>query len=98
VVEREETMRHRSWRERLAPIIASVIAETAGEEESERRRALRAAWSEAGLGAREMHPYKIWCSEVRRQLAKGRPPPASTEPLGGLFAREEDESEPAPNR
>jgi hypothetical protein len=87
-----------TWRRRLAPLIASVLAERAGQEEREIRRALRAAWTEAGLGARGMHPYRIWCSEVRRQLAKGRPPNVCAEPLGGLFAREEDESGRAPNR
>ena len=53
-----------SWRERAAPIITRVLAETAGADEKTIRRALKAAYP---FGQRSMHPYKIWCDEVQRQ-------------------------------
>lgn len=53
-----------SWRETAAPIIAHVLAETAGQEERVIRRALRDAYP---FGQRAMHPYRVWCDEVQRQ-------------------------------
>lgn len=54
------------WRLMAAPIIARVIAANHGKDE----RAVRAALLEAyPFGERAHHPYTMWCSEVRRQLA-----------------------------
>ena len=52
------------WRKEAAPIIARVLKETAGQDEKAIRKALRDAYP---FGAREHHPYKIWCDEIRRQ-------------------------------
>lgn len=52
------------WREDASRIIARVLKETAGQEENAIRKALRDAYP---WGERSNHPYKMWCSEVRRQ-------------------------------
>ena len=52
------------WRGISAPIIARVLAETAGKSPEEIREALRAAYP---FGVRRYHPYRIWCDEVRVQ-------------------------------
>lgn len=57
------------WRDRARPIIAEVLAATAGQPEPEIKRALREAYP---FGPRQYHPYKIWCDEVARQ--RGRKP------------------------
>lgn len=63
-----------SWRERMAPVIAEVLAERKGQPEREIRKELRRVWSEAlGLGVRGCWPYRVWCSEIRRQLAGHAP-------------------------
>lgn len=54
-----------NWRERARPVIRRVIAENGMTDEKVLRRALREAYP---FGERRYHPYKIWCSEVRRQL------------------------------
>lgn len=54
-----------SWRDRLAPVIAKVIAEVGREEPKRLRAALRDAYP---CGERKYWPYKVWCDEVRRQL------------------------------
>lgn len=54
----------KSWRERAAPIIARVLAETAGQDEKAIRQALRDAYP---FGSRENYPYAVWCDEIRRQ-------------------------------
>jgi hypothetical protein len=53
-----------TWREKAKPIIAAVLAENAGKSDSEIRAALLEAYP---FGSRSHHPYKVWCSEVRRQ-------------------------------
>jgi hypothetical protein len=58
------------WRERARPIIAEVIERTRGKPETEVRAALRAAYP---FGSRINHPYKVWLSEVAKQL-KARTP------------------------
>jgi len=62
-----------TWRDRCRPLIARVIREHEGEEIRVVRKALREAYP---WGQRSLHPYKIWCSEVRRQLGID-PDPAS---------------------
>lgn len=54
-----------TWREQAAPIIAAII-EKQGRADM---KALKKAISDAyPFGQRDYHPYKIWCSEVKRQL------------------------------
>jgi hypothetical protein len=63
------------WRTRATPIIAEVIARVGREDERALRKALFDAYP---FGERRMHPYKIWCDEVRRSLEgrqHRRPPP-----------------------
>jgi hypothetical protein len=57
------------WRNAAAPIISKVLTGTKGQSEKEIRKALHDAYP---FGMRKYHPYKIWCSEVRRQRAGGR--------------------------
>lgn len=54
-----------SWRDRARPIIAAVINEVGCDDMKRLRKAISDAYP---FGFREMHPYKIWCDEVRRQL------------------------------
>ena len=56
-----------SWRAVSAPIIARVLAATAGKPPEEVRAALRAAYP---FGVRRHHPYRIWCDEIRAQTGK----------------------------
>jgi hypothetical protein len=57
------------WRRKAAPIIAEVLAATAGRPEHEIRAALRAAYP---FGPREHHPYRIWLDEIRVQTGRRR--------------------------
>lgn len=57
------------WRRKAAPIIADVLAATAGRPEHEIRAALRAAYP---FGQREHHPYRIWLDEIRVQTGRRR--------------------------
>jgi len=80
------------WRNRAAPIIAQTIARVGRDDERALRKALHDAHP---FGERRMHPYKIWCDEVRRQL-EGRQHrrPAPPDPIApgqlGLFGHEPD--------
>ena len=65
-----------NWRERYAPLIASILAEHAGKLERELRKILREAFPS---GPRQYHPYKIWLSEIAFQLGKKK----RYEPLKG---------------
>jgi len=53
-----------SWQERAAPVIAAVLAATAGQDEKIVRKGLRDAYP---FGERAYHPYKVWLNEVARQ-------------------------------
>ncbi|MFH2075844.1 MAG: hypothetical protein ABIJ57_10960 [Pseudomonadota bacterium] len=56
------------WRDRARQVIAGVIREHGSREDTpELRRKLRAAYP---FGERAMHPYKIWCDEVNKNLGK----------------------------
>lgn len=57
----------KTWRDRARPIIARVLAELNGEPEADIKAALAAAYP---FGERAMHPYKIWCDEIRIQRGK----------------------------
>lgn len=59
-----------SWREIAKPIIAKVIRENPGLRVQELKKLIRAEYP---FGERAFHPYKIWCSEVRRQLGEEKP-------------------------
>ena len=59
-------MTHQSaWRAIAAPIIANIISTVGRDDPQALRRALREAYP---WGERRMHPYRIWCNEIRRQL------------------------------
>lgn len=69
------------WREQAAPIIARVLAETAGQEERDIQRALTAAYP---FGERRMWPYKAWLAEIKAQRGKKRtrePKPCEGQPV-----------------
>lgn len=52
------------WRRKAAPLIARVLAETAGQNEDAIRKALRDAYP---FGERKYHPHDIWLDEIKRQ-------------------------------
>ena len=54
------------WRDHAKPIISRVIGEHRDRPVQEIRRALRDVYP---FGLRQYHPYKVWCDEVRIQLA-----------------------------
>jgi len=54
-----------TWRDKARPLIAAVISEIGTDDLPKLRRALREAYP---WGPRELHPYKIWCDEIRVQL------------------------------
>lgn len=60
----------KSWRDHAAPIVAQVLAQTAGQDEKAIKKALFDAYP---FGQREMHPYKIWLDEIKRQRGVRRP-------------------------
>ena len=55
----------KTWREIGAPLIRATIKANEGKSLKEIKKALREAYP---WGERAMHPYKIWCDEVRVQL------------------------------
>ncbi len=63
-----------TWRDSARPIIAEVLKSTRGQTEKEIRKALKQAYP---WGQRAMHPYKIWCDEIKvqRGLKKKKLPP-----------------------
>lgn len=69
-----------SWRARLAPIIRAAIEAAHDLPPSDQRAVIRQAWPAGALGERRGHPYRIWCSEVRRQLGMPRRRPAPGSP------------------
>lgn len=58
---------NKTWRQVAAPIIARVLAETAGLEWAIVREALRQAYP---FGERRYFPYKVWLDEIKRQRGK----------------------------
>jgi len=56
------------WRDRCRPIISKVIAEHKGKPTL--KQALHDAYP---FGQRAYHPYKIWLSEIRRQMGTEKP-------------------------
>ena len=53
------------WRAIAAKTIADVIEKVGTADEKALRKAISDAYP---FGQRFHHPYKVWCSEVRRQL------------------------------
>lgn len=75
------------WRNRAALIIAEVIARVGTDDERAPRKALHDAYP---FGERQLHPYRVWCDEIRRHLEgrqHRRPPPPDPVSPGqlGLF-------------
>lgn len=64
-------MTEMTWRDRCRPLIAQTIQEHQDKDMKSVRKALREAYP---WDQRSLHPYKIWCSEVRRQLGIGPEP------------------------
>lgn len=60
---------HNTWRDIARPIIADVLAKTAGMDEHAIKKALYDAYP---FGARQYHPYKIWLDEIKVQRKKRR--------------------------
>lgn len=58
-----------TWRDKARPIIARVIADIGTDDRRKLRRELRKAFP---WGERKMHPYRIWCHEIRVQLGELR--------------------------
>ena len=56
-----------TWRQHCTPIIAQIIAQNPDLSEKELRKVISAAYP---YGQRAMHPYKVWCSEVNKQVKK----------------------------
>ena len=54
-----------TWRDKARPLIAGVISQVGTEDIKALRKALREAFP---FGTRELHPYRIWCDEIRVQL------------------------------
>lgn len=54
-----------SWRDQIRPRIAAVIKANGTDDIKRLRKALRDAYP---YGEKARWPYKVWCSEVRRQL------------------------------
>lgn len=54
-----------NWRNTATKVITTVLAANPGAEPAELRALISAAYP---FGPRRHHPYKIWLSEVRRQL------------------------------
>ncbi len=54
-----------AWREHCSPIIAEVIQEVGTDDMKALRKALKEAYP---YFERKYWPYKVWCSEIRRQL------------------------------
>ena len=54
----------KTWRDSARPLIAKALDYSKGKSEQEIRKALRDAYP---WGERRMHPYKIWCDEIKVQ-------------------------------
>jgi Leu/Phe-tRNA-protein transferase len=53
-----------TWRENARPIIAKCLADNKDKSEKEIKKALQECYP---YGQRSMHPYKIWCDEIKVQ-------------------------------
>jgi len=57
------------WREHCRPIIEKVIAEIGTDDRKKLRKVLKDAYP---YGERKMWPYKVWLSEIKKQLESGQ--------------------------
>lgn len=64
-------MRRKTWREIARPIIAQVLAATAGEPWKEVKAAIHEAYP---FAQRRYWPYKAWLTEIRAQRGLRRGP------------------------
>lgn len=72
-----------SWRERARPIIADVIrCFSPGDDIKVIKKAVMATYP---WHPRENWPYKVWCDETRRQLARLRRAPQAPHDTLPLF-------------
>ena len=58
------------WRKHCAPIIDRVITETGTKDMKKLRKALKEAYP---YGERKRWPYKVWLSEIKKQLNQNTP-------------------------
>ena len=58
------------WRDRCRPIIERVLREHRGASDKTLRRLLREVYP---FGGRKNHPYKIWLSELHKQMGTESP-------------------------
>ncbi len=59
-----------TWRERAAPIVANIVRDNGFSDP----KALRAALSKSyPFGTRTGYPYRVWLTEIRRQIGGMRP-------------------------
>ena len=57
-----------AWRDKAAPIIATILRRTEGMSEKEIKKALHDAYALYDPSQlREMWPYKVWLDEIQRQ-------------------------------
>ena len=62
------------WRPMASEIIREVIATVGRDDPKALRKALRDAYP---WGERRLHPYRIWCDEVNRQIYRRTQRPGS---------------------
>lgn len=53
-----------TWREKARPVIAAVLRETAGQDETAIKKALFDAYP---FAVREYYPYSVWLHEIKVQ-------------------------------
>lgn len=70
-----------TWREISARIVYDVLEKTKGQEPKAIRKALKEAYP---FGEREMHPYKVWLAEIKRQT-RGKYSTRKQEPIQPLW-------------
>lgn len=74
----------KTWRDRARPIIAEVIGcFSPGDDVKVIKKAVMATYP---YGERAMWPYKVWCDETRRQLARLKRAPAPPHDTLPLFS------------
>lgn len=59
-----------TWRDQIRPIVAAIISEAKrqGLDQKQTRQALRD--NKPGWVSTQHWPYKVWCSEIRRQTGQ----------------------------
>ena len=54
------------WKDKANEVIAQVVRDVGTADETALKQALSKAYP---FGERRMHPYKVWCEQVRKTLA-----------------------------